>query len=203
MSRCLDPTQLSTSSACQAWQCLGGLARSLVNRVALGSLLIRLLAPSLSFLLPTRNLPINPPESYFIGNNYQESSSSLHHVVIFPPFIHSRIILSFPYARSSVASSTPLKAPFAFILTMSNLDRSLDEILSARPARGNKRGGEKSAPGGIRKRPQRAAAAKASAAVAASGPKSTSSGSEQGSKIIVSNLVKASIRLENADSNEA
>ncbi|RPA88000.1 RNA-binding domain-containing protein [Ascobolus immersus RN42] len=69
-----------------------------------------------------------------------------------------------------------------------NLDRSLDEILSgsARPARGNRRGGEKSAPGGIRKRPQRAAAAKATAAVTTL--KSTSSGSEQGSKIIVSNL---------------
>jgi len=71
---------------------------------------------------------------------------------------------------------------------MSNLDRSLDEILSARPtARGNKRGGEKSAPGGIRKRPQRAAAVKANAAVTTTGPKTTTTNNE-GSKIIVSNL---------------
>jgi len=72
----------------------------------------------------------------------------------------------------------------------SNLDRSLDEILAARP-KGGRRGGRGGATptgpaGGVSKRPQRAAAKKATAAVAANAPKSKPT--VNSTKIIVSNL---------------
>ena len=75
-----------------------------------------------------------------------------------------------------------------------NLDRSLDEILAGRKS-GRGRRGVSGPVGGIKKRPQRAAAAKAMVAVTqtqprsvkAAAPASTSTG--DASKIIVSNLV--------------
>ena len=79
----------------------------------------------------------------------------------------------------------------------SNLDRSLDEILATRP-RTNRRGGNKAAVvGGIRKRPQRAAAQKANASIAPNTTRAAAlakaptgpSGKVSASKIIVSNLV--------------
>ncbi|KAI5795064.1 hypothetical protein EDC01DRAFT_705679 [Geopyxis carbonaria] len=78
----------------------------------------------------------------------------------------------------------------------SNLDRSLDEILAARPrggARRGNRGASSAAPsGGVRKRSQRVAAQKANVSVAPNAAKSsgkTPTGPKiQASKIIVSNL---------------
>lgn len=81
----------------------------------------------------------------------------------------------------------------------SKLDQSLDEILAERP-RGARRGGRGgSAPvGGVRKRPQRAAAARGAAAtVAQTASKPASNvptgalGKVTATKIIVSNLVSA------------
>lgn len=81
----------------------------------------------------------------------------------------------------------------------SNLDRSLDEILAARPkgaARGPRRAtapATAAVPGGISKRPQRAAARKATAQVTPNATKAagkTPTGPKlKASKIIVSNLV--------------
>lgn len=82
-----------------------------------------------------------------------------------------------------------------------NLDKSLDEILAHRKGgRGGRRGGAGPV-GGIKKRPQRAAAAKAAAAVTQTqsrparavptGPASKG----DASKIIVSNLVRLHITL--------
>ena len=77
-----------------------------------------------------------------------------------------------------------------------NLDKSLDEILATRKGPRNARRGTSSAIAGIRKRPQRAAAAKAQAAVTQTvtrgGGRPTPtgpSGKGDASKIIVSNLV--------------
>ena len=75
-----------------------------------------------------------------------------------------------------------------------NLDKSLDEILSDR--KGRRRGGASGPVGGVRKRPQRAAAAKAAAAVtqtqsrnaARTAPTAPASKGDA-YKIIVSNLV--------------
>lgn len=74
----------------------------------------------------------------------------------------------------------------------SNLDRSLDEILANRPRGGRRgRGGAAAASsGGIRKRPQRAAAQKANTNLAQSAPKSAGNKPKlNATKIIVSNLV--------------
>lgn len=83
----------------------------------------------------------------------------------------------------------------------SKLDQSLDEILAERP-RGGRRGGKGGATntspaGGIRKRSQRAAAHKATAAVTQNSSKAVlsaptgPSGKVTATKIIVSNLVSA------------
>lgn len=77
----------------------------------------------------------------------------------------------------------------------SKLDQSLDEILAERPrgtAAGRRGRGGNAPAGGIRKRPQRAAAQKASATITQSSTKTVPTGpsaSKAGSKIIVSNLV--------------
>jgi THO complex subunit 4 len=77
----------------------------------------------------------------------------------------------------------------------SKLDQSLDEILAERPrvgAAGRRGARSGNAPaGGIRKRPQRAAAQKASATITQNATKTVPtgpSGKVAGSKIIVSNL---------------
>lgn len=75
-----------------------------------------------------------------------------------------------------------------------NLDKSLDEILAGRKGGRGGRRGHAGPVGGIRKRPQRAAAAKATAAVTqtqakAARPVPTGPSSKgDASKIIVSNL---------------
>lgn len=83
----------------------------------------------------------------------------------------------------------------------SKLDQSLDEILAERPrgaAARRGRGGNAPA-GGIRKRPQRAAAQKASATIMQNSTKAVPTGPSAskatGSKIIVSNLVSSYISL--------
>lgn len=76
----------------------------------------------------------------------------------------------------------------------SKLDQSLDEILAERPRGAARRGRGSNAPaGGIRKRPQRAAAQKASATITQNSTRAVPTGPSAskviGSKIIVSNLV--------------
>lgn len=78
----------------------------------------------------------------------------------------------------------------------SKLDQSLDEILAERPRGGaaGRRGRSNAPVGGIRKRPQRAAAQKASASITQNATKTVPtgpSGKAAGSKIIVSNLVSS------------
>jgi THO complex subunit 4 len=72
----------------------------------------------------------------------------------------------------------------------SNLDRSLDEILAARPRGGARRGGKRTSTGGVAKRPQRAAAQKATAQVTPNAAKAATKAANNinASKIIVSNL---------------
>jgi len=78
----------------------------------------------------------------------------------------------------------------------SNLDRSLDEILATRPRTGRRGGNKAAVAGGIRKRPQRAAAQKANASIAPNTARAAAlakaptgpSGKVSASKIIVSNL---------------
>lgn len=85
----------------------------------------------------------------------------------------------------------------------SKLDQSLDEILAERPrvgAAGRRGARSGNAPaGGIRKRPQRAAAQKASATITQNATKTVPtgpSGKVAGSKIIVSNLVSSLLRAD-------
>lgn len=81
----------------------------------------------------------------------------------------------------------------------SKLDQSLDEILAERPrggAAGRRGRGTNTPVGGIRKRPQRAAAQRASATITQSSTKAVPTGPSAaskatGSKIIVSNLVSS------------
>lgn len=77
----------------------------------------------------------------------------------------------------------------------SKLDQSLDEILAERPRGTAGRRSRSNAPaGGIRKRPQRAAAQKASDTIMQNAAKAVPtgpSGKATGSKIIVSNLVSS------------
>ena len=83
-----------------------------------------------------------------------------------------------------------------------NLDKSLDEILAGRKGgRGGRRGGAGPV-GGVKKRPQRAAAVKATVAVTQTQSKAAAravptgpSSKGDASKIIVSNLVRLTLSI--------